>query len=518
MIEKLMSGTSQDNLWRAQTRAVLDGAVDAILTIDARGIIQLVNPATERLFGYEAAELIGQNVAVLMTRGDGDHHDGHLTRYQRTGVAHIIGIGRQVTARRRDGTTFQADLSVGEAVVDGQIYYTGILRDLTRRIADQTRLKLQSRVIDSVSEGICVSDPTLPDNPIVMVNPAFERLTGYTADEVIGTNCRFLQGSHQDQASLRTLRESILTGQPCRVLLRNVRKDGTEFWNDLQIDPVHDETGRLTHFVGIQSDATERVEAEARMERLVEERTAELKQAQEQLLRQSRLAMLGQLGGSIAHEIRNPLGAIKTSAYYLLHAPEPPAAKVTEHLERIDRKVTTINQVVTALTDAARMPTPAAVSTDLGQLIRAVAAELDLPGEIELVDEIHLGVMVMVDEAQIAIVVKNLVRNARDAMAGGGRLTLRVAARGGEGELIVRDTGPGIDAAVLGRLTEPLVSTKPTGMGLGLSICQSIVDNHRGRLSIVSSPGRGTTVTVRLPSAQRNAERKLADDTDDPGR
>jgi PAS domain S-box-containing protein len=118
--------------------------------------------------------------------------------------------------------------------------------------------RLLDRAVAASSNGIVITDPKLADNPIVYVNPAFERISGYAADEAIGRNCRFLQGEERDQPSLEELRAALLEERECRVVLRNYRKDGTPFWNELYISPVHDEEGRLTNFVGVQNDITER--------------------------------------------------------------------------------------------------------------------------------------------------------------------------------------------------------------------------------------------------------------------
>jgi PAS domain S-box-containing protein len=124
--------------------------------------------------------------------------------------------------------------------------------------ASEEMRRLLDRAVAASSNGILITDPKLPDNPIVYVNPAFERISGYTAEEVRGRNCRFLQGDDRDQPALDGLREALVEERECRVVLRNYRKDGTPFWNELHVSPVHDEEGRLINFVGVQNDVTER--------------------------------------------------------------------------------------------------------------------------------------------------------------------------------------------------------------------------------------------------------------------
>ena len=157
--------------------------------------------------------------------------------------------------------------------------------------------RLLGRAVAASSNGIVITDPRVPDNPIVYVNPAFEEISGYTADEVMGRNCRFLQADDREQPALDELREALTEARECRVVLRNYRKDGTPFWNELYVSPVYDEEGRLTNFVGFQNDITHR-------RRIEEERDALL--VKEQLARSEavevrrRLALLAAAGPSLS--------------------------------------------------------------------------------------------------------------------------------------------------------------------------------------------------------------------------
>lgn len=128
--------------------------------------------------------------------------------------------------------------------------------------------KLLQLVVNASNDGIVVAEQEGDDNILIYVNPAFEALTGYSADEILYQDCRFLQGDDRDQQALQELREAIRAGQPCRVTLRNYRKDGSLFWNELSVTPVLNDADQLTYFIGIQKDVTARVEAEQRAEAL----------------------------------------------------------------------------------------------------------------------------------------------------------------------------------------------------------------------------------------------------------
>lgn len=131
--------------------------------------------------------------------------------------------------------------------------------------------KLLQLVVDASNDGIVVAEQEGDDNILIYVNKAFERLTGYHADEILYQDCRFLQKDDRDQPGLRAIREAVKSGQPCRHILRNYRKDGSMFWNELSITPVYNQADQLTYFIGIQKDVTEQVQAQQRVEELEQE-------------------------------------------------------------------------------------------------------------------------------------------------------------------------------------------------------------------------------------------------------
>ncbi len=148
-------------------------------------------------------------------------------------------------------------------------------QEIRKRQEKEEELRLSNQAIAASHNGIVICDATAPDMPITYVNPAFEEISGYKAQEVIGRNCRFLQGKDIDQPALQELREALLIGKSCTVVLSNYRKDGTHFWNELSVSPIYDEAGNLTHFVGIQMDITERKQAQEAL-RAQQQQTEEL--------------------------------------------------------------------------------------------------------------------------------------------------------------------------------------------------------------------------------------------------
>jgi len=200
------------------------------------------------------------------------------------------------------------------------------------------QLQLLERAIAASSNGIVITDAKKPDNPVIYVNPGFEQITGYRKEEIIGKNCRFLQGDDFTQPALEELRQAIKEKRTCDVRLRNYRQDGTLFWNDFSISPVRDSLGTLTHYIGIQRDITPLKQAEEALRKSeaqfrdkaqeLELTLDELKSAQAQLVQKAKMASLGQLLAGVAHEINNPVGFIYSNI-------EPAIGYVQDLLELI---------------------------------------------------------------------------------------------------------------------------------------------------------------------------------------
>lgn len=240
-------------------------------------------------------------------------------------------------------------------------------------------------------------------------------------------------------------------------------------------------------------------EMQDELKRQVALKTEELQRTQNELMRSEKFSTLGKVAGGIAHEIRNPLNAVKTSAYFLLNAKNPSTEKVREHLERIDRQVSTVDNVITALADVAKMPEAKLSPVAMEPLLRGVVSALRLPNDLEVVFAFENPMPeVMVDERQIKIAFGNLIRNARDAMPDGGSLTVGSKVSVSHVVFSIKDSGIGISRENLNNIIEPLFTTKARGMGLGLSITRAIVEKNLGSLSVDSEIGVGSDFRIDL--------------------
>ena len=358
----------------AHLRSIYDTAPDALIVIDAGGIVQSYNASAERMFGWTASEVLGRNVKMLMPQPFRAEHDDYLHRYIDTGERRIIGIGRIVVGERKGGATFPMELAVGE---------------------------------------------------------------------------------------------------------------------------VRSEQGRV--FTGFVRDLTERQAAEARMQEL-----------QSELVHMSRLSAMGEMASALAHELNQPLSAIAnylSGARRLLERAEVNQPRAGDALDKAAEQALRAGEIIRRLREFLARGEGERRVEHLPKLVQEACA-LALVGAkevgVRVRYEFGLGAeRVVADRVQVQQVVLNLVRNAIDAMAEHPRRELVVSTAAVDDEMAlisVADTGPGVDETAAARLFQPFVTTKPSGMGVGLSISRTIVESHGGRIWTEPNPGGGAIFhfTLRL--------------------
>lgn len=474
---------------QARWRALLDSAVDGIVVIDPQGRIEAFNHAAERLFGYAEAELLGLNVNVLMPSPYHEEHDGYLARYLREGAARIIGIGREVTGRRRDGSTFPLHLAVGEMNVDGERRFTGILHDLSARVQLETQLRASEArwraIVDSAVDGIVVIDER---GLVEAFNPAATTLFGYAAEEVIGRNVSILMPSPYHEEHDGYLSRYLREGQ-ARVIgvgreVQARRKDGSTF-------PVHLSVGEMPvdgvrKFTGILHDLSNRVRLE------------------EQLREQEALVRLGEMAAVIAHEVKNPLAGIR-GAIQVISGRLPEGSAELAVTGEIVARIDALNSMMQDMLLFARPPRPHMAPVEVPRLVESTA-------ELLMTDPALAGVTVEVegsiepvvaDAGLLKIVFVNLLVNGAHALKNGGTIRVRVATEGGHCSVAFSDPGPGIPPEIREKVFTPFFTTKARGTGLGLPTAKRLIEAQHGKISIECPPEGGTTVIVRIPLRQQ---------------
>ncbi|HYD99120.1 MAG TPA: PAS domain S-box protein [Alphaproteobacteria bacterium] len=381
----------------------------------------------------------------------------------------------------------------------------GIVQDVTLRKrtaaaliesqADNQRL-LAALEVSPVT--LCIADALKPDLPLVYVNRAFTSMTGYSAEEAVGRNCRFLQGPHTDPESLQAIRDGLASARPFRAEVVNYRKDGAPFLNEMSISPVRDRDGRITAYAGVLIDITER----RRRETLERQRLT--------------LEALGEMTGGVAHELNNLLQPIITLAAVAQQRAAKdgtPPAYLQAMLESARRARVVLSDVLAF----ARRNDRVTESTALGPAIEAALeqARKAVPDSLTVRLDIRTEEPVQVDRAGLTQVLTNLLRNAADAMSGEGVVTVTLDGVTLEGRdadglglpagrfacLRVQDSGGGMDEATRSRVFDPFFTTKPIGKGtgLGLAVVYGIVKNWGGTVTAESHIGAGATFRIFIP-------------------
>lgn len=244
-----------------RTRMLLEAVPDVVLGLDADGTIVLVNPGVASVFGVEPERLVGRPLADLVPGLDGPTIerrtlDGLFIRASRTHVARF-----ETTAVRHGGTEFPVEISLSRIATNEGPRYAALVRDVTEQRMANSMMNLFSRALDCTTNGVVISDMTLPGQPVFYANPAFYRITGYDPGEAIGRNCGFLQREDTQQPEIAELRDAVQAGRATQVVVRNYRKDGSLFFNELAIAPVDEGDGTIRHYVGVINDVTERERA-----------------------------------------------------------------------------------------------------------------------------------------------------------------------------------------------------------------------------------------------------------------
>ncbi|HET7774288.1 MAG TPA: PAS domain-containing protein [Burkholderiaceae bacterium] len=243
---------------RGRLDTLLGTVPDAVFGLDADMCVVFANPAVTALCGLELDRASGVAFSALFPECTAEWIQARLD-----GAAVVSSTGMRVARSETEGirggdTRFPVEVSIAQGQSAGDIRYVCVVRDLAERRWAEDQMRLFNRALDATTNGVLIASMTWPGAPVVYANPAFESLTGYENGEIIGMNCRVLQGNDTDQPALDTLRAAMKAGRSTRVTLRNYRKDGTPFVNELTLSPVTDHGGALTHYVGVLNDVTQR--------------------------------------------------------------------------------------------------------------------------------------------------------------------------------------------------------------------------------------------------------------------
>ncbi len=368
---------------------------------------------------------------------------------------------------------------------------------------------LLSAVLENVAQPVFVKDRDLR---FVLLNRAFSELVGHPREAMLGrTDADFFPA--EEAAFFRSVDRRVFDeGQPQIIEEEGVTdSQGSRRSVRTVKSPLRDARGDITHLVGVIVDMSQVKAAESmlrsaneELERAVEERTRALRDVQQALLRKERLTVLGQLAGGLAHQIRNPLAAMQTAAAVLRRKlGEHSDQDVHQALKVIREEVWEANRIITDLLDYARVKPPSRSDVEVERLLASALEATSPPPRVIFQWDVAPGLVVRVDERQTRDALGNVVRNAFEAMPQGGTLSITAHAEGGVALIALEDTGPGISRDSIKHLFEPLVTSKPLGLGLGLSTARALVENQGGTIRCATQRGRGARFEVRLPVPAR---------------
>ena len=513
----------------ARVQSIVNNVIDGIIAIDEHGTVVAFNPAAKRIFGYSEAEAVGQNVKSLMPEPFQSEHDGYLASYLRTGQARIIGIGREVAGRCKDGSTFSMELAVGEYWLGERRYFTGIVRDITARKKAEARLRL---LLDAAALLLHADDPDAMLRNLfsqVGLHLGLDTYFNYMADQS-GDALRLVSSAGVPEESLRDVsrleygqaicgtvaqfREPIVATQlqqsddpkaqlvksfgvrayACNPLLADGKLLGTLSFGSRSRDEFDaDELellSTLSHYVAV---AYERL-------RLVRE-LREADQRKDRFL------------ATLAHELRGPLAPLSNMLEVMKRA-EGDGGLIRQAQDTMDRQLRQLVRLVDDLLDVSRISSDKLElrleDLDLTPIVQqAVETCRSLAREAN--QALHWAaprepIRVRADAARLVQVFGNLLANACKYTPAGGQIFISVERQGSDVVVTVKDTGVGIPAEMLQRVFDMFTQVDRTldrsqlGLGIGLSLVKRLVEMHGGSVSAASDGvGKGSEFTVRLP-------------------
>ncbi|MBI5216870.1 MAG: PAS domain S-box protein [Ignavibacteriae bacterium] len=478
-------------------RSMVSASPDAIVIVDLNFMLTFASPKAFTVFGYPFDFVItGKSLFDFLPSSE-----HHIVRSSLIGTLRKLYSGPgELQARRADGTIFdvEANAEVIYNTKQEAIGWVLILRDISERKRSESELVKLRKAVENSEDVVFITDVK---GIITFINPAFTKLYGYQQEEVIGkTTPRILKSGKLQDAEYRDFWLTLLNKQIVKREMVNQAKDGTLVTLEVSISPILDENNSLLGFLALQRDITGR------------------KSLEQQFLRTQRLESLGMLAGGIAHDLNNIFAPISMATELMRYRFKEP-----EHQQIIDTIATSSQrggEIVKQILTFARGVGGKYGSIQIKHVLRDLFDMMKetFPRLIEIKSDVPKDLwMIQADVTQIHQVLMNLCVNARDAMPDGGSLSLKAenvvvdealahanfgASSGNYVMVTVRDTGTGIPSAIIDKIFDPFFTTKEVGKGtgLGLSTAHSIIQNHKGFLTLKSEVGKGTTFNVYFPA------------------
>ncbi|RZV33689.1 MAG: PAS domain S-box protein [Chromatiales bacterium] len=493
----------------AYSKAIVATAAEGIVTVNAKGQIESFNRAAEKMFGYSEKEIVGQDVHVLIPEQYRNQHAQHVTRFFETGKASIIGTGREVTARRKNGSVFPIHLAASEVSLGGERCFAGIIRDVSEQKAAEESLRATERrfraVFDQRLQLVAILSPA---GIVLEANQRSLDFTGLQRDQVIGREfwaTPWWTHSPELQQRMKYAIQAASQGESLQFEVTKPRKDGELGILNLSIRPIMDKLGEVVFLLCESHDITEHKQA-----------AEEARDHRERMAHVSRLSTLGEMAAGIAHEINQPLTAISLfsqAGKRLVEAGQ--FDKMDEVCFKLNEHALRAAEVVERMQSMARQGENLKELVDCNELIESTVRLAESEARIyDIQIEFDRGTdlpPILVDGVQIQQVALNLLRNGMEAMIAFDErkgCPINIATRLNdhkEIEVAVTDCGGGVPRNRMDKLFTPFSTTKKSGMGMGLSISQAIIRAHGGRIDFCNTESCGARFWFTIPASEKES-------------
>ena len=473
---------------------------DSIIIHDMdMNILDANNKAVEE-FGYSKVELLKKTIFELHPENELKHSAQVLAAMNKKDMLNV-----ETKCVRKDGSIFLVDVTPCKYMLGSKPVIHVVIRDITERKKAEEKLKESEEkyrlIVENANDGIEITQ----EDKIIFANRQFAEILGYKLDELkdIPFSQIFAEEAISDLNDRHEKREAGMV-VPHQYETTFKKKDGTVIDVYIKYEIIDYKQKPATF--AIISDITDRKKTEKELakhrehlEELVKERTKELEEVQKQLIQKERLAVLGQLSGGVAHELRNPLGVISNSIYYLNMKLKDKDEKVKKHLGLIKKEIERSDNMIIELLDFSKVKLLYITETNVNTLIKETIKETKIPEHIDLKMDLDEKIpQLQLDLDKMQKVFQNMISNALQSMPEKGKLHIKTSSNDDFTEISFSDNGQGIIKENLKKIFKPLVTTRAKGIGLGLAIAKNIIDYHKGKIDVKSEVGKGTTFTIKL--------------------
>jgi PAS domain S-box-containing protein len=493
----------------ARYRLLIETASDAVISADETGTITFANPSTTRIFGHAPNNLIGKPLTVLMPEFRRSVYEEGFRRHSSTGERRLNWQGTELTGLRQDGQEFPIAVSLGELSRNGHRIFTAFVRDITERKRAEESLRRAHSYLAQAERLARIGTFAweVPGRKALYLSEEWYRIYGFDSQYGPPSWEQFLARVHpEDRPRLQATSDRAIAEKSdydikFRIL---VPRSPIKYLHAVG-QPVFGSSGELLQFVGVVIDVTESRRAEEERERLG--------RAQAELAHINRISTMGELTASLAHEIKQPIGAAVTNAeacLRLLDRDRPDILEAREAAFEMVRDARRAADIIDRVRLLYQKGSSQLDEVDVNEVIAEMVAMLQNEAHWRSItfrtDFEQKLPKVMVDRVQLQQVLMNLLLNGIEAMQGAsGEIAIKSQANGGALLISVADNGTGLPAKNAEQIFDPFFTTKPQGTGLGLAITRSIIEAHGGRIWAASNSGRGATFHLTLPSTTTRA-------------